>query len=327
MIGGSGFIGSRLCARFDKNQKTFFIFDKNPSPFFSNQWINGDIRSSEELKDALKGSTVVINLAAEHRDDVSPRSLYDEVNVKGARNLVKICKELFINRIIFTSSVAVYGFAPPNTLEDGEIHYFNDYGRTKWEAEKVYRAWFEEDPQRRSLTIVRPTVVFGERNRGNVYNLLKQISSGMFPMVGSGENIKSMAYVENVAAFIEFWLDSSPGIRVFNYVDKPDLTMNKLVHTIKLQLGRDSNKIFHWPYWLGYIGGLGFDVLARLTGKKFSISRIRVKKFCSTTQFGTSIISKTDFKPPITLEEGLRRTLQYEFMQANDRDSVLFYTE
>jgi len=327
VIGGSGFIGSRLCARLEKAQKAFSIIDKNPSHFFSIRWAEADIRAIEKLRAALAEATIVINLAAEHRDDVSPRSLYDEVNVEGARNLVKICEELSIDRIIFTSSVAVYGFAPPDTSENGEINYFNDYGRTKWEAEKVYRAWYEKDPQRRSLTIIRPTVVFGERNRGNVYNLLKQISSGLFPMVGSGKNIKSMAYVENVAAFIEFWLDAPPGIRVFNYVDKPDFTMNKLVHVVKSKLGRDSKRIFHWPYWLGYIGGLGFDVLAWITGRKFPISRIRVKKFCATTQFGTSISSKTDFKPPVLLEEGLHNTIQYEFMQENDRDRVLFYTE
>lgn len=327
VIGGSGFIGSRLCARLDKAQKAFFILDKNPSPFFVSNWIKADVRSIEDLRAALCGCDVVINLAAEHRDDVMPRSLYDEVNVEGARNIVQVCLEKRIQSILFTSSVAVYGFAPPDTDESGEIHYFNDYGRTKWEAEKIYRVWFDEDPQHRSLTILRPTVVFGERNRGNVYNLLKQISSGLFPMVGSGNNSKSMAYVENVAAFLEYWLDVSSGLRVFNYIDKPDFTMNELVRVVKSQLGKKSGINFHWPYWLGYVGGLVFDMLASLTGKKFSISRIRIKKFCATTKFDTSIPNKTDFKAPVSLEDGLRRTIQYEFMQKSDRDSVLFYTE
>ena len=42
--------------------------------------------------------------------------------------------------------------------------FFNDYGRTKYFAEKVYRKWHEEDPQNRKLVIIRPTVVFGEGN-------------------------------------------------------------------------------------------------------------------------------------------------------------------
>ena len=80
-----------------------------------------------------------------------------------------------IKTIIFTSSVAIYGFAPPNTDEGGEANYFNDYGRTKWLAEQAYSKWYSEDTENRRLIIIRPTVIFGEGNRGNVYNLLKQI--------------------------------------------------------------------------------------------------------------------------------------------------------
>lgn len=56
-------------------------------------------------------------------------------------------------------------------------------------AEGVYRKWLGTDTER-SLTIVRPTVVFGERNRGNVYNLLRQMASGKFIMIGNGQNRK-----------------------------------------------------------------------------------------------------------------------------------------
>lgn len=87
-----------------------------------------------------------------------------------------ICAKLGIKKIIFTSSVAVYGFAPIGTDETSKINYFNDYGRTKWLAEEKYRQWLNSDPKN-SLTIIRPTVIFGEQNRGNVYNLLKQITS------------------------------------------------------------------------------------------------------------------------------------------------------
>ena len=110
-------------------------------------------------------------MAAEYRDDVEPKSLYDEVNVDGAENVCKVCSKYGIKKIIFTSSVAVYGFAPLNTNETGEINYFNDYGRTKWFAEERYRDWLNSN-QDNSLTIIRPTVVFGEQNRGNVYKSL-----------------------------------------------------------------------------------------------------------------------------------------------------------
>lgn len=327
IIGGSGFIGSRLCAIIEKNNVNFIIIDKNQSAFFPDKVKIADICNINELRCSLEPCDCLINLAAVHRDDVSPKSLYDEVNVEGARNIIKVCKEKNINHIIFTSSVAVYGFAPPNTDENGAINYFNDYGRTKWEAEKLYRAWYEESPETRKLTIIRPTVVFGERNRGNVYNLLKQISSGFFPMVGSGNNIKSMAYVENVASFIYYMIKNAKGYEVYNYVDKPDLTMNELVSLVKAKMGKKSRPGFHWPYWVGYLGGLFFDILAMISGKKFPISRIRVKKFCSTTQFDTSIPKKTKFIPPVSLKEGLEKTIEFEFSKNVSKDDVLFYSE
>lgn len=327
IIGGSGFIGSRLCALLAKEQIDFVIIDKNPSHFFPDKVLLVDIRNKEKLEEILPESDCVINLAAEHRDDVTPKSLYDEVNVEGSRNIISACKKKGINHIIFTSSVAVYGFAPPNTDEQGEIHYFNDYGRTKWEAEVLYRKWYDEDTQNRILTIIRPTVVFGERNRGNVYNFLHQIAKGYFMMVGSGKNYKSMAYVENVASFIKYMIFNGKGYQLYNYIDKPDLTMNDLVSIVKEKMGKKVNTGIHLPYWLGYFGGLIFDLLSKITGKKFPISSIRVKKFCATTQFETSINEKTTFIPPISLEEGLKRTIEFEFLKKAEKESIVFYSE
>ena len=87
-----------------------------------------------------------------------------------------------------------------------------------------------------SLIIVRPTVIFGEGNRGNVFNLLNQIASGNFIMVGKGENKKSMAYIGNVVAFLEACLISENKYTLINYVGTPDLTMNELVTLVRQKL-------------------------------------------------------------------------------------------
>ncbi len=345
VIGGSGFLGTRLVKRLLADGHTVKIADKRKSVAYPDLWVRCDIRNApdetadfpESLTDAasapgkhdeavmamkmhslievLKGSDVVINLAAEHRDDVTPKSLYDDVNVQGSENVCKTCTELGIHKLIFTSSVAVYGFAPIGTDETGEINYFNDYGRTKYLAEGKYREWLKNDSAN-SVTIIRPTVIFGEQNRGNVYNLLRQIASGRFPMVGKGTNKKSMNYVENVAAFIEYELshDAEPGEHLYNYCDEPAYDMNHLVLDVYKCLGKNKTKLFHFPYWLAYFGGMCFDLLAFITRRKFAISAIRVKKFTQNTYFVGKNIKKTDFVPPVALEQGLKLTIDYEFV-------------
>jgi len=164
--------------------------------------------------------------------------------------------------------------------------------------------------------IVRPTVIFGEGNRGNVYNLLRQIASRRFVMFGDGENRKSMAYVENVAAFLEYSLAFKPGLHIYNYIDKPDFDMNILIREARKTLFGKNNVGLRLPAFLGIAIGYFADVVANMIGKTLPVSSIRVKKFMGTTQFSSSV-SETGFVPPVSLEEGLAQTLRYEFLEDN----------
>ncbi len=327
VIGGSGFIGTRLCQRLVLDGGgNFSIIDKSSSEYFPNEVQIADVRSLEELRAAIPYDAVIINLAAEHRDDVRPQSLYDDVNTGGARNICTVAREKNVKTIVFTSSVAVYGFAPIGTDEFGAIAPFNDYGRTKYDAEQVFKIWQAEAPEVRTLVIVRPTVVFGEQNRGNVYNLLRQISSGNFVMVGNGKNRKSLAYVENLAAFLQYAITAfKPSVHIYNYIDKPDISMNKLVGTVNRMLGRPEQIRLRLPYAMSYAIVKCFDLLAAITGKQFPISSIRIKKFCSNSVYETSI-GKTDFVPHVSLAEALERTVKHEFIEKHARAGV-FYTE
>jgi nucleoside-diphosphate-sugar epimerase len=326
VIGGSGFIGTRLMSRLrHTGVAESKIIDKVLSKAFPDLVTLSDVRSVEQLRASIVNGSVIVNLAAEHRDDVRPLSLYDEVNVGGAENICTVAREKGVQTIIFTSTVAVYGFAPIGTDESGKIAPFNDYGRTKFEAEQVFKAWQAEKTTERTLVIIRPTVVFGEQNRGNVYNLLRQIASGKFVMVGSGENRKSMAYVENIAAFIEYSMSFKPGVHIYNFIDKPDFTMNTLVGNVNRILGRPARISFRLPFTVGYLIGKGFDMVAAMTGKRFAVSSIRVKKFCANSVYNTAL-DKTGFVRPVPLEQALAQTVSYEFIESHEHEGV-FYTE
>lgn len=273
----------------------------------------------------LEGYDLVVLLAAQHRDDVTPTSLYYDTNVGGIKVTLQAMEKNGIKRLVFFSSVAVYGLNKKNPNEEYLADPFNHYGKSKWQAEQVLQEWYERH-QDWNIDIIRPTVIFGERNRGNVYNLLHQIAGGKFLMVGNGNNKKSMAYVGNIVAFVKYMIDNvREGYNVFNYIDKPDFTMNELVEHVEKVLNKHIPST-HFPYWMGMLGGYCFDVLAKLTGKKLSISSVRVKKFCATTQYDATKVSQTNFKAPYTLGEGLARTLEFEFVHPQ-KDDIIFKSE
>lgn len=311
LIGASGFIGTRLIDLIG-NENCQNI-DKSPSSKYDEITTLYDIRNPN-LEDVLPASTeTVVLLAAEHRDDVTPVSLYFDVNVNGTRNVLEAMDKLGIQKIIFTSSAAVYGLNKDNPDESYPTEPTSNYGKSKKQAEKLLINWQAKDPQNRSLTIIRSAVVFGENNRGNVFNLLQQISRGRFIMIGKGENKKSMAYVENIAEFIRYCIGTSkPGCRVINYADKADLCMNELITQVELSLNKSLPAI-RLPYWFGRFGGLCFDILGFATGIKFPITGNRIKKFCASTQLNAAMLKSLDFKAPYSLAEGLDRTLKNEF--------------
>lgn len=313
LIGGSGFVGTSLIDKLLALPDIEVLnIDKNNSAKYPELTRIGNVMDWQTLAHHSQGGNVVILLAAEHRDDVSPVSLYYDVNVEGMRNTLQAMEANGIKRLVFTSSVAVYGLDKENPNENAAIDPFNDYGKSKWQAEQVLHVWHRSHPDW-NINVIRPTVIFGEGNRGNVYNLLKQIANGRFLMIGKGNNKKSMSYIGNIVAFIWFLVDQKKtGYEVYNYVDKPDFTTNDLVYHTGEILGQKIPTA-RIPYGLGMLGGYGFDVLAFITRKKLNISSVRVKKFCATTQFSSRKAMASGFVPPYTMEQGLRRMLEKEF--------------
>lgn len=312
VTGGSGFIGTRLIDDLLKENHNVKIFDKVTSSKYPELVQIGDVRDNKALLEACKDIEIIYNLAAEHADDVTPISLYEDVNIGGAKNVIAAAKATNIKKIVFTSSVAIYGLNRGTPDESMDAQPFNEYGRTKYEAEKLFLEWVKEDNDN-SLTIVRPAVVFGENNRGNVYNLMKQIASGKFLMVGDGKNRKSMGYVGNISAFLASLVTVKNGVEIYNFAGKPDLSSKEIVEIIQDELGKNKKIIPSVPYWLGLLGGYSFDILAKLTGKKFPVSSIRIKKFTAETTVSTDRLFESGFQEPYSLEEGLRKMIQYEF--------------
>jgi len=145
-------------------------------------------------------------------------------------------------------------------------------------------------------------------------------------MVGNGSNKKSMAYIYNVAAFLEASIMSNLSYGVFNYVDSPDMDMNSLVKTVRGELKGAKNVGVRIPFFFGYGLGLLADFYAAITRKTLPLSSVRVRKFCASTEFSSSKAELGGFTAPYSLTEGVMQTLHDEFVNPNP-DQEIFYTE
>lgn len=311
ILGGSGFLGQRLANVLLEAGRDVIVADRRPSERHGEFYRHADVCETSTLREALAGVSVVFNLAAEWLDDVQPVERYYSVNVDGAHNLCAVLSELDIKQCIFASSVSVYPFLDEEISEAVPPAPDSHYGQSKLQAEAVFRAWAEEDPSR-SLVIIRPTVIFGEGNRGNVYNLISQLAAGRFAMVGACNNRKSISYVENVARAFAFVERLGPGIHLMNYSDKPDYAMRDLVPYISKLLGRPEPRL-RIPYAVAFAIGLLGDAASWLSGRKLRIRSVRVMKFASNTIYSAGRIQALGYKAQIPLAEALRRVVASDF--------------
>ena len=321
VIGSSGFIGSHLTQLLTSRGHRVIGLDaqKSSENYGVDEFIQGDIRQPEHVNQALRGVDAVINLAALHADFGHVPEEYFETNDRGMSILLEAMTTAHVNRLLFTSSIAVYGDRSDEVREETTPNPTSPYGSSKLAAEQRVNEWVEADPQR-SVRIIRPCVVYGERNVANMMNLIRQIDSGFFVLFGSGSNVKATAYVGNlVQAICMQYEQSSPGLKLYNYADKPDMTVNKIVGVIRRELGRPPSPL-RFPLWLGRIAAAPFDLIMRTTGKNLPISSARVKKLARPTLVSAQKIRADGFEQMIEPEVGLSRMVRY-FLAQSEADA------
>jgi GlcNAc-P-P-Und epimerase len=312
VTGNAGFIGGYLTRKLISLRHNIRGLDINPNNPQSKmcECIVGDICDKETVIKAMKGIDIVFNLAAKHHDFGIEGEEYFKVNEGGTRVLAECASQLNVKKFVFYSSVAIYGDQPTPPTETTVPNSPSPYGRSKLAGEKVLENWIKKDANREVL-VIRPVVVFGPENYANMYSLIKQIIEKKFIFIGNGNNIKSIAYVENLIEATVFLMTClKPGVEYFNYVDEPQMTIRQIVDTISRYGGAKIPKVYV-PLPLAIILTFPFDVLEKITGRLFRITAKRIKKFNTETHFKADKIKRVEFKQPIALEEGLRRTVEW----------------
>jgi nucleoside-diphosphate-sugar epimerase len=325
VIGGNGFVGKYLCQSLVKQGHHVRILDElslesNQSKF---EVYTGSILDNDSLKEAMRGIDYIMHLAAKHRFFGVSEQEYYLVNEQGTRNVLEAMTEMEIDKLVFFSTVAVYGDVIDFTTESTDPHPNNHYGKSKLAAEKVVAEWVKNDPSRLAI-IIRPTVIFGPYNKGNVYRLIRQIYYRSYVPIGKGKNIKSVAYVENLIDATLFLMNLNlNGFEIFNYADEPHLEYGELVKLIYQNLNRKSPG-FSLPPGTMLKTALIFDKLFKFLGIEFSL-KTAIEKINKSTYHKADKLKRMGFVQRYSVQEGIKKMIEW-YLSSKKRDSKIVRT-
>ena len=200
VTGGSGYFGSLLVDRLLGSGRDVRILDirdsddRRPETAF----LEGDVRDPAAVRLAVDGVDEVFHNVAQvplARDT----ELFEEVNVTGTGNLLEACLDAGVEKVVHTSSSAVFGVPATNpVLRDTEPHPMEAYGRAKYDAELLCRA---AETRGLDVTIIRPRTILGRGRLGIFGILFDWIADGSaVPVLGDGRNVYQFVHAEDLAS-------------------------------------------------------------------------------------------------------------------------------
>ena len=315
IFGGSGFIGTHLihllkneCVKpGDKIYDLDIVMpgeegvvpgivEKNDGV----EYIRLDVRKPIEFDFKPTADDVIFNLAAVHRTPGHPDHEYFETNIRGAENVTAFAEKHGINKILFTSSIAPYGAAEELKEETTLPTPNTPYGISKLVAEKIHQMWQVKD-EKRELTIVRPGIVYGKGEHGNMTRLYKGMKGHYFMYTGRKDTIKACIYVKELVLFFKYrMLDNSfPGTDIFNCTFEPAYNIEQICETMKNATGLK----YKIPLIPGGLLMTAATILGPIGGKKVGIHPARVKKLMVSTNICGKKLAACGYKFHYSFED------------------------
>lgn len=304
LTGASGFVGRALTGRLSQQQGARLALAMRSRSISSRLPIHvvGDISAVTDWSRALAGQHAVIHAAAcvhKMKEKVAnPQAEYLRVNVEGSLRLARQAAAAGVKRFLFISSIGVNGNINSQAFSAGdEPHPAEPYARSKWEAEQVL--WRIQKETGMELVIIRPPLVYGFHAPGNFGSLVRWIEKGIPLPLGAIHSKRSLVGIDNLVDLIIRCVDHPAAAnQVFLAGDGEDLSISELLRGVAQAMGKPA-RLIPVPAGLLQFG-------ATMLGKKAMAQRL-----LGSLQVD---ISKTcellDWKPPYTVEEGLKRCFE-----------------
>jgi nucleoside-diphosphate-sugar epimerase len=276
--------------------------------------VEGDLHDAEAVKRAADGVTIVYHSAAKV-SDWGPWSEFEKEAVTSTRNVVEACRAAGVARLLHVSSISVYGH--PKVAAGGRITeetplgqgfwMWDYYPRAKLLAEQIVR----EFP---ATTIVRPSWLYGPRDRITIPRVIPALMEQRAPIIGSGENYLNIIYAGDVAAGI-LLAANHPDAKgqAYNICSEGEVKQKDLLNALTdaLSLPRVTK---HVPYGLAIRYAFVLEAIAKLLrrSKPPTITRRAIYLIGRSTQYSTQKArTELGWKPQVDIQEGVRRTLEW----------------
>ena len=319
IFGGTGFIGTHICQHWLRENLAdqIILVDLLPprdEPYTSELqaginsgrvvFVDGDVRNDLWRDQLPSGADLIFNLAAIHREPGHESHEYFETNLKGAENICKWASDVQCTRIVFTSSISPYGPSEVLKDEDSQPAPETPYGTSKLAAEKIHREWQCAD-SRRKLLILRPGVVFGPGEGGNVTRLLRSLIKGYFVYVGNRDTRKAGGYVKELSYVAQFALEyqdrTGEKFTLLNFSMNPTPRLQEFVRAIQ-HVGGIRRGPLNVPRSLLIGASYPIDAVARTFGIRQPISPVRVRKLFRSTSIDPKRLRELEYQWRFTME-------------------------
>lgn len=331
LFGGNGFIGSQLAASFlDSKFASKIVLadivtatpDKWPKSlqlaFAAGEidYVKVDVRLPiDDNNGASKLPSkvdLIVNLAAVHKEPGHSANEYFETNIPGAENVCSWAEKVNCNEIVFTSSIAVYGGDSGLKTEQSLTMPLTPYGVSKLTAEKIHLAWQSAGStpkeNHRKLLIVRPGVIFGPGEKGNVTRMVRGIMRNYFVFVGNKNVQKAGGYVKELCNSILFMLkwqnETDKPVVLYNFTTVPAPTVGDYAKGIT-KIAQVKRYIPNVPYRIVLIGSYFLHFFSSLLGRKESISPTTVRKTLKYNAIAPTVLENLNYPYTYSLEDGL----------------------
>lgn len=268
------------------------------------KYVRLDVRKPIEFDFTPTEKDIIFNLAAVHRTPGHDDYEYFETNILGAENVTAFADKYNITKVLFTSSIAPYGAAEELKEETTLPTPNTPYGISKLVAEKIHEKWQNGDVSKRELTIVRPGIVYGRGEHGNMTRLYRGQKKRYFFYAGRKDTIKACIYVKELVRFFKYRMIDNHfiGSDIFNCTFEPAYNIEQICTT--MQKATDMKRhIFLVPSWLLMTVATIFGPIG---GKKVGIHPARVKKLMISTNICGKKLANSGYKFHYTLEESFR---------------------